>query len=368
MACRTRLTTPAGGGLERPGQEHRRHGQDEHDGDGDGDADPAPLDPVTALAARLERRNTVLLLDGCQQARAACAELADRLVSAAPHLRILATSRQPLGCSSEAVYEVPTLSAPDPFRLPPLDGLGQYDAVRLFVDRAADARPGFDVRAGDAPAVAQICRRFDAIPLALELVAARAGSATLAQIVAEVAEASERLPLLAGGRRSSADQEATVRAAVDWAYRALPHPERVLFDRLSVFAGGFTPAAAAAVFGPTDALDVEAALAGLVRRPVVRTDGVRWWLHEPLRRYGARKLADSGHDHATRARHLEWALAVADVDAGVEHANLLAALDWAVSERRTAAADRLACAVGRFWDVRLHLDDSRRWLRPVWAG
>ncbi|CAA9214959.1 MAG: hypothetical protein AVDCRST_MAG10-337 [uncultured Acidimicrobiales bacterium] len=323
----------------------------------EGNTGAAPPDPATVLISRLERRNVVLLLDGCDAVLPACAGLATSVLAACPHVRILATSRRPLGTACETVYEVPALSAPDPFRLPELDRLGEYDAVRLLVDRARDACPGFDVRVADAPAVAQLCRRFDGIPLALELVAARTCSTPLGALSAELAE---RFPLLAGGRRSVADQESTLGAVIEWAYQGVPEPDRDLFDRLSVFAGGFDARAAALIVGVPD---VDVRLAGLVRPSLIGTAGSRFTLHDTLRRYGARRLAESGDEVAVRARHLEWALRLTDDLAEIEHANLLAALAWAVSQRRTGAVDHLVAVLARLYDRRAHVDGSRRWLR-----
>jgi hypothetical protein len=166
------------------------------------------------LVERFQRRNVLLLLDGCEAAAQQSAELAAAVLAACPHVRILATSRVPLGCAGEATYPVPPLSSPDPFRLPELDRLGDFDAVRLFVERAADVSPGFDVRAADAPGMAQICRRLDGIPLALELAAARTAHTSIADLLVDIAG---RFPLLDGGRRPPGEHEATVRAAVEWA-------------------------------------------------------------------------------------------------------------------------------------------------------
>ena len=279
-------------------------------------------DPVTALVGQLERRNVLLVLDGCDPAPAACAELASTLLAACPHVRVLATSREPLACPSETTFLVPPLSSPDPFRLPPLDELAEFDAVRLYVDRAAEASPGFDVRAADAPGLAQICRRLDAIPLALELAAARAGETSLAELLVDVAH---RFPLLDGSRRTTSEQEATLLAAVDWAVQQAPAAQRTLLHRLSVFAGGFTSAAAAAV---CDGFSEEL-LQGLVRRSLVRTEGARCSLHDTVRRYGATELAGSGDETAVRARHLEWASGLGDEARDEEAANVLAARAWA---------------------------------------
>ena len=328
---------------------------------GESDTEPAPHDPVSLLIKRLERRNVVLLLDGCDAALPASARLATAVLDACPHVRIVTTSRRPLGAASETVYEVPVLGGPDPFRLPGLDRLGEYDAVRLFVDRAAEACPGFDVRVADAPAIAQLCRRFDGIPLALELVAARLCSAPLATLSSELAG---RFPLLAGGRRSVADQESTLLAALQWAHQGIPEGDRVVFDQLSVFAGGFDAPAVAAILGQPDA---DAHLAGLVGQSLIRAAGGRFTVHDALRRYGVRRLAEAGDEHRVRSRHLEWALGVTEDMAEAEQANLFAALAWALSQRRTSAADHLVDVLARLCDRRAHVDGSRRWLRAGWA-
>lgn len=275
---------------------------------------------LDAVVAHLERRNVLLVVTGCP---AACAGLFSALLDASPHLHVVATSRQPLGVTGEAVYEVPPLSAPDLFRLPTLDRLGEYDAVRLFVERAAAVVPGFDVRASDAPGLAQIIRRLDALPLALELTAPRVAGAAMVWLVLDIAE---RFPLLDGRRRSAAEQEATLDAVVEWACEPLAPAERLLLQRLCVFAGGFTTTAAATV---CDGFS-EDLLCRLATRGFVATDGTRWSIHDTLRRHGGRGLAGAGEDEATRSRHLEWALTLPE-DATEEQANVLAATVWAAS-------------------------------------
>jgi hypothetical protein len=222
------------------------------------------------LVDRFRRRNVLLLLDGCEAALDAWAGLAATVRAACPHVRVLATSRVPLGCDAEATYTVPPLSCPDPFRLPALDQLGYFDAVRLFVERAADVSPGFDVRAGDAPGLAQICCRLDGIPLALELAAARAGETSIAELLADIAP---RFPLLDGARRPPGEQERTVRAAVEWVCEQLGDEER------------------AALAHPSEA--DSGSRAALVRRGLLGTDGTRWWVHD-LVRHQAQVTAAAG--------------------------------------------------------------------------
>ena len=280
---------------------------------------------LDAVVSHLERRNVLLVFSGCEAAPAACAELLGSLLAASPHVHVVATSHRPLGVAAEVVYEVPPMSAPDLFRLPDLDRLGDFDAVRLFVERAAAILPGFDVRASDAPGLAQLIRRLDAIPLALELAAPHVSDFALVWLVLDVAE---RFPLLHGGRRSAREQEATLDAVVDWACAPLAPAERRLFQRWSVFAGGFTTAAAAAVCEGFS----EELLCGLTARGLVAGAGPRWSIHDTLRRHGARGLAAAGEEDATRSRHRDWALSVPE-GAREERANLLAANAWAASRQ-----------------------------------
>ncbi len=280
---------------------------------------------LDAVLAHLERRNVLLVLAGCEAAPAACAQLVGALLAASPHVHLVATSRRPLGVAGEALYEVPPLTAPDLFRVPTLDRLGEFDAVRLFVERAAAAVPGFDVRASDAPGLAQIIRRLDALPLALELAAPRVSGAALVWLVLDIAD---RFPLLDGSRRTDAEQETTLAAVVAWACEPLAPAERLLFQRLSVFAGGFTAAAAATVCEGFS----EALLCTLATRGLVAAAGPRWLIHDTLRHHGARALAGAGEEDATRSRHLEWALTVPE-EATDERANVLAAQAWEAARR-----------------------------------
>ena len=281
---------------------------------------------LAAILGHLERRNVLLVLTGCEAAPAACAELLGSVLAASPHVHVVATSHRPLGVATEVVYEVPPLSAPDLFRLPALDRLGDFDAVRLFVERAAAVVPGFDVRAADAPGLAQIIRRLDALPLALELAAPRVRGAAMVWLVLDVAE---RFPLLDGSRRTAREQAATLQAVVQWACEPLAPAERRLFHRLSVFAGGFTTAAAGTVCEGFS----EERLCGLANRGLVAAAGGRWSIHDTLRRHAARGLAAAGEEEATRSRHLAWAMSVPD-GAAEERANVLAATAWAAARGR----------------------------------
>jgi predicted ATPase/DNA-binding SARP family transcriptional activator len=199
---------------------------------------------VEVLTGSLRERQALLVLDNCEHLVAACASLADTLLRSCPDLRILATSRQPLGIMGEAVWPVPPLSLPPPGGPPEGEDLTQYESVCLFVDRATQSLPDFRLTPREASAVVQVCRRLDGLPLALELAAARVRALSVEQIAQRL---EDRFHLLTGGSRTALPRHQTLRSLIDWSYDLLTEKERVLFQRLSVFGGGWTLAAAEAV-------------------------------------------------------------------------------------------------------------------------
>ena len=192
--------------------------------------------PVLAtLTDYLRSRHLLLVVDNCEHLLPACSQLADALLRACPNLRMMATSREALGNPGELAYRVPSLSLPDP-QQQSLEQLVQCEAVRLFVERAAFSRPGFQITQNNAAAVVQLCQRLDGIPLALELAAARVKALAVEQIALRL---DDRFRLLTGGSRTALPRHHTLQAAMDWSYDLLTDSEQVLFRRLSVFAGGF---------------------------------------------------------------------------------------------------------------------------------
>ena len=196
--------------------------------------------PAATLAAALAERRLLLVLDNCEHLVAACAALADALLRACPHVRVLATSREPLRVPGETVWRAPPLETPPPGAVSP-EALAANESVRLFVERAGAARPGFALRPENAGAVAELCRRLDGIPLALELAAARASVLPVGDLLGRL---EDRFRLLTGGSRTALPRQQTLAATVDWSYALLTEPERALFRRLAVFAGGWSLAAA----------------------------------------------------------------------------------------------------------------------------
>jgi predicted ATPase/class 3 adenylate cyclase len=258
------------------------------------------------LADAFSARDMLVVLDNCEHVIAAAAALASRLVSCTGKSRVLATSREGLGVPGERVVVVP------PMPLPPDDTPAQVlgsDAVRLFVERAADARDGFSVTDADASTLARLCRRLDGIPLAIELAAARVRSSTPDDILAHL---DQRFRVLSAGRRTAPTRQQTLRNAIDWSYELLGEPERILLRRLSVFGGGFDLAAVEAIVGdpPLDVMDVADLVDRLVDKSLVALDlsggGTRYRLLETIRDYAYERLGEAGETAEFTARHAEF--------------------------------------------------------------
>jgi predicted ATPase/class 3 adenylate cyclase len=350
------------------------------------------------LSGYLRRKSLLLLLDNCEHLLAACSHLAESLLRSCPNLRILASSREGLGIAGETAYRVPSLSLPDLQRLPSVDALTQFEAVRLFVERAGAALPSFALNDGNAPAVASVCRRLDGIPLAIELAAARVKALPVEKIAERL---DDRFRLLTGGSRTALPRQQTLRALIDWSYDLLSEAERALLRRLSVFAGGWTLEAAEVVcaddeptsdrpttkaqplvVGRDDVLEV---LTQLVDRSLVQYEEpdtreagggeARYRLLETVRQYGRDRLLESGEAEGIRWQHARLFLALAEKrgDPGLavpaelarEHDNLRAALEWFESQQDGSFALRLTDALGSLWLGRGHLAEGREYLARV---
>lgn len=347
---------------------------------------PAADAPESSLAAYLAGRRLVIVLDNCEHLIDACARLVERLLRRCPDVQILATSREALNVGGEAVFPVPTLSLPEPAAGP--EAMLASEAVRLFVERATAQRPDFRLTADNAAAVAQICRRLDGIPLALELAAARVRLLPPAQVAARL---DDRFALLTGGARTALPRQQTLRALVDWSHDLLEPAERVLFRRLATFAGSWTLAAAEQVAGDPPAGGNGAALpagrvldllARLVDKSLVQVDDsgdeARFEMLETIRAYARERLAASGEMAMLHERHLayyaDWAAAIAPRLHSPtqaewlgrlerEHDNLRLALRRALvdSSAPSLPAARLTGALGQFWLRRNYAREGARW-------
>jgi predicted ATPase/class 3 adenylate cyclase len=266
---------------------------------------------IEALVKFVRDRELLVILDNCEHLVSACADLAKQLLRAGSRLKLLASSREHLHVPGEVTYPVPALAVPDGEAAAP-DALLQYEAVRLFVDRAQAVQPGFAVTAQNARAIVDICRQLDGIPLALELAAARVRSL---QVDAIAARLSDRFRLLNRGSRTDLPRQQTLRALIDWSFDLLGTPEQTVFERLAVFAGGFTLEAAEAVaaggaIAHDDVLDLVSAL---IDKSLVELDATcaRYRMLETVRAYAQDKLAAAEGANAVRSRHLDYYLALA---------------------------------------------------------
>jgi predicted ATPase len=274
----------------------------------------APGDePLSALANFFRARRSLVILDNCEHLLAGCTTLADSLLRQCAHLRILATSREPLGVAGELRWLVPSLAAPtDEFLA--VTELRRYATVELFVSRAQLAMPHFALTPGNAHAVSRICMRLDGVALALELAAARARAVPVGVIADRL---DQRFRQVTSGDRTVARRQQTLDATIGWSHDLLTEDERRLYRRLSLFAGGWTLEAAERVCGPDDSGDSEVLdlLTRLVDKSMVITEGgasgvERYRLLETLRQYAQERLAESGEGDAMRDRHFEYYLAL----------------------------------------------------------
>ncbi len=285
-----------------------------------------------ALASELRPRRLLLVLDNCEHLLQACAELARLLLEAAPHLVVLASSREALRLAGEASFPVPALALPGAGLALPADGAPLPESVQLFVERASAARPGFAATPQNWAAVMAVCRRLDGIPLAIELAAARVRSLSVENIAARL---NDRFHLLTHGDRAALPRQQTLRALIDWSHDLLSEQERVLLRRLAVFAGGWTLEAAESVCADDalDAREVADLLGCLVDRSMAETDagGERYRLLQTVRQYAQDRLDESGEAHPIRDRHLAWMLELAEAArahlSGPEQAVWLVRLD-----------------------------------------
>jgi predicted ATPase len=347
-------------------------------------AEEASRPPREILAAALAERRALLILDNCEHLVAPCAELVETLLRACPQLRVLATSRERLNIAGESTVLVPPLALPDD-RAAAAGDVARSEAVRLFVERA----PDFALADENAAAVAELCRRLDGLPLAIELAAARVRLMPVQQILARL---NDRFQLLTGGSRTTMARQRTLRGALDWSHDLLSPPERTLFRRLSVFAGGFTLEAVEGICAgsgvePSQVLDL---LAQLVDRSLVVVESAdptaavaRYRLLETIWEYSREQAIAAGEVPWLRGRHRTWFLALAEEAARrgqgaeqvaaldrleTEYDNLQAALSWREGEAaRDASRLRLGAALWRFWEVRGRIREGRDWLEGILA-
>jgi predicted ATPase/DNA-binding SARP family transcriptional activator len=355
--------------------------------------DEAARPLLESLTERIRQKRLLLVLDNCEHLREASAELVAHLLRECMGVRILATSREPLGVPIETVWMVPPLAVPDPEHLPKgqattLRVLMGYESVQLFVERAHAVHQTFLLTGSNARSVAQVCYRLEGIPLAIELAAARVKVLPVDEIAARLNNA---LPLLAGGSRTVQSRQQTLRATLDWSYALLSEPERVLLCRLSVFVGGWTLEAAEQVCSGNgiEAYQVASLLTTLAEKSLIAIDeraediGRRYRLLEIVRQYAGEALEATGELNEVRVRHRNWLAALAEETdrqltnavqgqwlerLETEHNNVRATLSWNVTEPEGEETGlRLTGALWQYWDIRGYYSEGRRHLRQALA-
>ncbi|MFE4502583.1 protein kinase [Rhodococcus sp. NPDC056743] len=345
------------------------------------------------LVEHLRPHRTLLVLDNCEQMLDAIAALTQALLQTCPELRILATSREPLGIGGETVLRLSPLTVPDPDQSPSLQGLSGYDAVTLFIERACAVVPTFGITEDNRASVTQICHQLDGLPLPIELAAARLRSMSTAQILEHL---TDRYRLLTGGNRTAPTRQQTLQLCVDWSYELCTPLEQKLWARLSVFKGGFELDAVEGICAdestPADLLDV---LVSLIDKSILireePTAVVRYRFLETLREYGAEKLVESGETPELGRRHREWFeqlalraagewIGPAQLDwiarLGREQPNLHEAMELCIAESGsdndagTAGTEdglRIAGAIFPFWFSRGLFSEARHWFDRILA-
>jgi non-specific serine/threonine protein kinase len=341
---------------------------------------------LDTLLGFLRRKRLLLVLDNCEHLIETCAGLAARLLATCPDLALLVTSREPLQIAGEQRWPVRPLDVPAPSGAATFEALGEIASVRLFVERARAIDPDFVLTDRNADAVAQICRRLDGIPLAIELAASHIGVLSAEQIAARL-DGSFRL--LTRSMRAGPTRQQTMEAALDWSYNLLAPAERAAFRALSTFAGGFDLEAAERVCGEhvaagnatpltDEVLDV---LTGLVDKSLVvserMTRGRRYRLLEPVRQYAALALVAEGESEGAQARHAAYYATLGERAAALlrgpeqvdwldrletERDNLRTTLTWIAEHGEAEAGLRLAVALTPYWEAHAYLSEGRRWL------
>jgi predicted ATPase/class 3 adenylate cyclase/uncharacterized protein HemY len=334
-----------------------------------------PLLPT--LVEALRSKSMLLILDNCEHLLDEAARLTQALISNAPRLHILATSREPFGITGETVWSIPPLSFPEAVKAKNIQDWQAYDAIQLFLQRAAAAKPGFRLSERNAVHVGNILKKLDGNPLAIELAAARVK-------VLPVEDIAQRLEvcfqLLVSSNRTAHPRQQTLRALIDWSYNLLSDKERILLRRLGIFKGGWTLAAAESVCAGQEvqAWEVLDLLTSLVDKslvvPELLEDRQRYRYLEMIRQYAEEHLEESGEKEEISKKHATYYLSIAEESSielwgprqdtwlallKSEHDNLRAALDWMKADQsRAEIMLRMTGALWRFWDIHGHISEG----------
>lgn len=338
------------------------------------------------LLQYLRSKNLLLVLDNCEHIIEGCAQLAGLLLLSCPELKILATSREALGVLGEEIWSVPVLSLPNPQKLTLLDLLLQYEGIRLFVDRASAAKPGFQLTEQNAIGVIQVCLRLDGMPLAIELAAARASMFSINEIARYL---DDRFSLLSVGSRASMPRHQTLRAAIDWSHDLLTPPEQELFRRLAIFSKGFTLEAAEVVTADEGTSKQTVNLLGqLINKSLLIVENPsgegesRYGMLETIHEYAAEKLREAGETDPVFERYCKYFIELAEkaepklksaeqlgwlLRLEAEHGNFRSCLQGLIKKADSASALKLANHLAWFWFRQAHLVEGRAWIEQALA-
>ncbi len=337
--------------------------------------------PEDTLAGYLLNKEILVILDNCEHLIDACSNLAEKLLSICPKLKVISTGREALRCSGERTYQVSSLKTPNPKRQISPGKLSQFEAVRLFNERALEADESFRVDKNNAQLVAEICFQLDGIPLAIELAAARVKIMSVEQIHGRL---NDRFNFLTEGKRTALPRQQTLRALIDWSYDLLSEEEKILWNRLSVFSGGWTLDAAEEICsdGKIKKERLFEVLNKLTEKSIIifESGNERYRILETLRQYGEEKLKGSNEAAEILSAHLNYFTRFAEMGEpklngrGVhiwlekleaEHSNLQSAIESSVRSGNIEAGARLAGALGSFWNLRGYYSTGYRLLDSV---
>ncbi|MDQ3020069.1 MAG: tetratricopeptide repeat protein [Bacteroidota bacterium] len=337
--------------------------------------------PEQILIDYLKDKELLLIFDNCEHIINACANLAENLLQSSPKIKIIATSRESLRCKGEVTHKVFTLAHPNPKEKNTAEQLSQYEAVRLFIERALAVNPGFRVNNENAPALAQICFQLDGIPLAIELAASRTKILSLEKIFKRL---DDRFNLLTEGKRTSQPRQQTLRAMIDWSYDLLSEQEKILWRRLSVFSGGWTLEDVEEIcsdenISQGEILDL---ISELAEKSIVIFNETknRYRMLETIRQYSDEKLRESAEFEKTKSNHFNYFLKMA-VNAEpelfgpktkewfdrfeVEHSNIQSALSWSLEKNLYEEGNKLVCSLDNYWEARGYSFESGMWLEKL---
>jgi len=339
---------------------------------------------LEALQEYLREKKVLFILDNCEHLIETCAELSNYLLSHTANLKILASSREALGVQGEFAWRVPSLALPNINNIPEVEQISQYEAVRLFIERAQLINPKFELDKFNAPAIAQICFRLDGIPLAIELAAAKLRTLRVEQIRIRL---DDRFNLLINGARTVLPRHQTLRATIDWSYNLLSENEKVLFRRLAVFVGGWSLEAAESICagGEIKKVDITNLILGLVQKSLIYTEklseGIRYRRLETIRQYGQEKLSASDEVENIRNQHLRYYVELLENAESelrssnqvmwlnrleMEMDNLRSALGWA-RKRDKESFLRLSSSLWWFFRTLEHKNEGIDWLSKAVA-